>query len=451
MSLASTGAGGASASGLAGAPAGRPAAPALPIESHALPNGLRVVLQPDRRQPLVAINLWYHVGSRNEVPGRTGLAHLFEHMLFQGSQHVGTNDHFRYLQQVGGVANGSTWFDRTNYFETLPSHHLDLGLWLESDRMGYLLPALDHDKLETQRQVVLNERRQRIDNQPYGRAFERLHELLYPPGHPYSWPVIGYEPDIAGATLDEVVEFFRTHYVPANAVLTLAGDFEPRQALGRVEHYFGEVAAGTAPQAPRQRPVWPSAERREVLPDRVELARVYLGFTVPAVGDRRCDAAELLAIVLGDGRSSPLYRDLVHDRELAQEVWAAVLPMEIQSTFLLVATARPGVEPDRLEEALRGHLATASRGELAADELERARNRMVAAHLGALQSLDRRADLLSRATTFFDDPERLNRELERYLGLGAGEPAAVATDFLRPDRGVVVHVVPAVGGGRTAG
>ena len=214
------------------------------IVRHQLANGLRVVLQPDDTLPLVAVNLWYHVGSKNERPACTGLAHLFEHMLFQGSANVGVNDHFRLVQQAGGTANGSTWFDRTNYYETLPASHLDLALWLESDRMGFLLPALDQEKLENQRQVVMNERRERIDNQPYGRAFERLNELLYPANHPYHWPVIGYMDDIEGATLDGVAEFFETYYAPNNAVLTLAGDFQPHQAIERIDHFFGSIPTG---------------------------------------------------------------------------------------------------------------------------------------------------------------------------------------------------------------
>ncbi|HBL28979.1 MAG TPA: peptidase M16, partial [Acidobacteria bacterium] len=216
----------------------------LGFQRHTLDNGLRVVLHRDPRLPLVTVNVWYHVGSKNEQPGRTGFAHLFEHMLFQGSEHVGTNDHFRLVQQVGGVANGSTWYDRTNYYETLPSHHLELGLWLEADRMGYLLPALTQQNLDTQRDVVMNERRQRIENMPYGMAGERLHELLYPPGHPYRWPVIGYMDDIAAATLEEVRTFFRTYYTPNNAVLSVVGDIDPDDAIVQVERWFGEIPAG---------------------------------------------------------------------------------------------------------------------------------------------------------------------------------------------------------------
>src|SRR3954447_6242404 len=213
----------------------------LPFQYHRLANGLRVVLHRNAARPLVAVNLWYHVGSKNERPGRTGFAHLFEHMLFQGSEHVGTHDHFRLLQQVGGVANGSTWYDRTNYYETLPSHQLDLGLWLESDRMGFFLPALTQENLDTQRDVVMNERRQRIENQPYGRANETLSDLLYPPDHPYHWPVIGYMEDIAAATLEDVRTFFGTYYTPNNAVISVVGDIEPEQALERIEAWFGNI------------------------------------------------------------------------------------------------------------------------------------------------------------------------------------------------------------------
>src|SRR5436309_859691 len=237
----------------------------LDLQRHTLGNGLKVVLRRQAELPLVAVNLWYHVGSKNERPGRTGFAHLFEHMLFQGSEHVKTHEHFHYIQQVGGVANGSTWFDRTNYYETLPAHHLDLGLWLESDRMGFLLPAITAENLETQRVVVMNERRQRVDNQPYGGANERLHELLYPADHPYHWPVIGYMEDIAAATLEEVRGFFRTHYTPNNAVLTLAGDFDPDDALRKVDAWFGDIPPGP-PIPPVVAPVVaPGGEQRAVL------------------------------------------------------------------------------------------------------------------------------------------------------------------------------------------
>ena len=414
----------------------------LPIERHTLGNGLRVVLHRDDRLPLVALNLWYHVGSRNERPGRTGFAHLFEHMLFQGSQNVGTNEHFRYVQQVGGVANGSTWYDRTNYYETLPAHHLDLGLWLESDRMGFLLPAITAENLENQRFVVMNERRQRVDNQPYGRANERLHELLYPPDHPYHWPVIGYMEDIAAATLEEVRDFFRTYYVPNNAVLTLAGDFDPAAALCRVEDYFGDIPAGpaVAPVVPPLPPL--GGERRDVLPDDVRLPRTYFGFRAPAYGDRLWYAADLLAAVLAGGKSSLFYRDLVYERQIAQDIGAYVAPSEAAATFSVISSARPGVEVEELDAAIAAHFEQAALAPPAEAELERARNKVLTDFYSALQKLDDRADLLSQFTTFFDDPGLVEREAEHYWDVTGQDIMDYAAAYLAPSERVRVAVVP---------
>lgn len=419
----------------------------LIIERHSLANGLDVVLQPDDALPLVAVNLWYHVGSRNERPGGTGFAHLFEHMLFQGSQNIGTNEHFRWVQQVGGVANGSTWFDRTNYYETVPAHQLDLALWLESDRMGFLLPALSSEKLENQREVVMNERRQRVENQPYGRAFERLHEMLYPAGHPYSWPVIGYMDDIEAMTLADVQGFFTRHYRPGNAVLTLAGDFESERALASVERFFGDIPAGatTAEEIPDagdwETPV-PETGSSEIQEDDVELSRVYLAWRLPAYGTPAWYAADLLTSVLSGGKTSPLYRDLVYSRRLAKDVSAFVLPTEMEATLALVATATPGTEPADLEAALVDHLTRAAAGLLDTAEIERARNRIVTAALEGLQHLDRRADLISQFTTYFDEPERLLLEVERYISLPATALSEVAAEHIQPDRRTVLHVVP---------
>ena len=415
----------------------------LSLEAHRLANGLRVVLNPDPALPLVAVNLWYHVGSRNETRGRTGFAHLFEHMLFQGSQHVGTNDHFRLVQQVGGVANGSTWYDRTNYYETLPSSHLELGLWLESDRMGWLLPAMTSEKLETQRQVVMNERRQRVDNQPYGRAFERLNELLFPPEHPYSWPVIGTMEDIAAATLEDVESFFRTWYTPDNAVLTLAGDLDADRALELVERYFGDIPPGPRPAPPRFAPLPPAAPVRETMPDAVELARLYLAYRLPPYGTDTWYAADLLSSVLTGGRSSPMYRDLVHGRQLVQDVGAFALPTEVAGSFTVVATAKPEVDPAEVEAAVRRHLAVAASAPCDAADLERARNRLLTGHWEALQQLDQRADQISQVTTYFGDPHLLTRELERYAGLDAEALRRAAADWLSANGGVALTVVPA--------
>jgi predicted Zn-dependent peptidase len=417
------------------------APPPLAIERHRLPNGLRIVLHRDARLPLVAINLWYHTGSKNERRGKTGFAHLFEHMLFQGSEHVGTNEHFRYLQRVGGVANGSTWYDRTNYYETVPSEQLELALWLESDRMGFLLAALDQRKLDTQREVVMNERRQRVDNQPYGRPYERLFELLVPPGHPYRWPVIGTMEDIAAATLEDVRGFFRTWYTPNNAVLTLAGDFDADTAVALVERWFGELAPGPEP-ARAALPLAPlETAVAETVEDSVQLPRVYLAFRIAPFGDPEWFAAALLANLLSDGKSSPLYRDLVWERQIAQEAACYVYPTAQAGFFVAIATARPGVEAGVLAAALREHLDRAARPPRP-EEHERALNRTLVELWGDLETLDRRADQLSMYTTLFDRPELAWDEPARYAAVTAEQLAKVAAARLGPERAVALTVVP---------
>jgi zinc protease len=422
-----------------------PPPPQRHLARHQLANGLRIVLHRDATLPLVAVNLWYHVGSKNEQPGRTGFAHLFEHMLFQGSEHVGTNDHFRYLQEVGGVANGSTWYDRTNYYETLPSRHLELALWLESDRMGHLLPGLTAEKLENQRQVVMNERRQRVDNQPYGRAMERLFELLFPEGHPYRWPVIGHMADIEAATLEEVRAFFSTYYGPGNAVLSLAGDFEPDAALAAIDRWFGTLPAGPAP--PAVRAPLPPLERavRDSMTDRVQLRRLYFAFRTEPFGAPGWWTAAVTANLLTDGKSSPMVHDLVVDRQLAQDVSAYVYPTEEVGIFLLVATARPGVDTARLEAGIREHLARlAGSPEPAALDaaLERARRRTLAGIYSELQTLDHRADLLSQYATYFDAPERAFVEAEAYERVGIAEIRSFAATRLAAEHSALLIVEP---------
>ena len=414
----------------------------LPIERHRLDNGLRIVLQPDRELPLVAVNLWYHVGSKNESLGSTGFAHLFEHMLFQGSQHVDTNGHFGHLQRVGGVANGSTSRDRTNYFETLPSNHLDLGLWLESDRMGFLLPAMTPEKLENQRQVVMNERLQNVDNQPYGLAHERIWELLFPEAHPYHWPIIGYMEDIEAATLEEVHRFFENWYRPNNAVLTLAGDFEPTSALDSVERFFGPLPSGPLPERPKPALQEAPGERRAVLEDDVNLPRVYLSYLAPAYGEADWYVADLLTTVLGDGKSSPLYDRLVHQRQLAQNANSWIYETEIAGVVTVVGTASPGTEATELEAALLEQLEEIASHGPSEQDLERALNRTLTRAYGDLQSLARRADLLSQYTTYFDQPELLGREVERYREISREQLRAYAERLFHPDNRTVVTVIP---------
>lgn len=416
------------------------------LERHTLGNGLRVVLHREPRIPLVTLNLWYHVGSKNERPGQTGFAHLFEHMLFQGSAHVPTHGHFQLVQEVGGSANGSTFYDRTNYYETVPSHHLERALWLEADRMGYLLPAMTQAKLDNQREVVINERKQRVDNQPYGRAHEALFEALYgADGHPYRWPVIGYVEDLRQASLEMVHEFSTTFYVPNNAVLTLAGDFEPDQAMALVEKHFGGIPGGAPVVQPRPALPLIESERRTVLPDTVKLPRVYMAWHLPGFGNRAWYAADLLSGALGGAKSSPVYEDVVYNRRLAQDVTFYVSSTEAAAILMVVGTARPEVPIDVLEEALVEHVERAAAAPLPARHLDRARHRLLAGHYAEVQKIERRADLFSEFTTFFDAPERVATEIERYREVEAGEIQALAATYLGRERRAVVTVLPSAG------
>ncbi len=413
----------------------------MEIERFTLDNGLRVILSRDPTLPLVAVNLNYHVGSKNERPGKTGLAHLFEHMLFEGSQHVGDRKHFEYLQQIGGVANGATSRDRTYYYETVPSRYLELALWLESDRMGFLLPALTEEKLETQRQVVMNERLQRVDNQPYGRASERLFELLFGPDLPYRWPVIGWMDDIAGATLDDLRTFFSTYYRPNNAVLTLAGDFEPGFALEAVERYFGPLPAGPALSAGGTHTHPPLVPARELHHDAVQLPRVYFAYRSPPLGCRDWYAADLLTTALADGKTSPLYRQLVYHRQLAQTVSAYVYDFELPGAILFVATARAGVEAEALSQALSAEIA-AGLASLTQQDVDRARERLQMAAASRFQALDQRADSLSHHTLFFDRPELALAIESAYSGFELAELVERGRAWLAPESRVEVTVEP---------
>jgi zinc protease len=419
-----------------------PAVQGFRLIRHQLDNGLRIVLQPDPRVPLTALNLWYHVGSKNEKPGQSGFAHLFEHLLFTGSKHVASADHFRLIQQVGGVANGSTYYDRTNYYETVPAHELDRALWLESDRMGFFLEGIDQKKLDMQREVVINERRQRVDNQPYGRAYEIMYELLFPLGHPYRTPVIGSIADLEAASLDMVRSFFADFYVPNNTVLTVAGDFDPDDVLARVDRFFGEIPAGPAPAQPRPAPVRLEAPQRALVHDRVKLARIYLSYHLPAYGETDWYAADLLATAATSGKSSPFYQELVYHERLAQDVSAYVTGTECAAVMHWVATVSPGVEVERLEQALGAAITRLAATPLPSEQIERACNRLQLSYYAELQTLERRADLISERTTFFDDPGLAFTEVERYRALAADDLMAGAGRYLQPDQQAAVVIVP---------
>ncbi len=414
----------------------------LQIEEYRLNNGLRVVLNEDHSAPLVAINLWYHVGSKNERPGRTGFAHLFEHMLFSGSKHVGNNEHFRYVQSVGGVLNGTTFFDRTNYFETLPSNYLALGLWLESDRMGFFLPALTQEKLDIQREVVKEERRQRYDNVPYGTAFERLLGLAYDADYSYHWPTIGSMEDLQAASLDDVRDFFTTWYRPDNCTLTIIGDFAPDEARRLVEQYFGELAPGRSfPPFTLER-LPDGHEKRETFASPVQLPRVYRLYHLPKMGERDWICADLLTTILATDKASRLDRALVHEKQIAQDVATYVLPTEATGMMLLQATAREGVAIDTIESAIDEEIARLSIDGITEDELTRARNRAEIEFAHQLETFDARADLIGMMSTYFDDPMRIHRWLEPYHQATVDDIAHVARKYMIPENRVTSRFVP---------
>ncbi len=418
----------------------------VPIVTFRLANGLAVTLSEDHTAPIVAINLWYHVGSANERPGRTGFAHLFEHMLFQGSAHVGANEHFEIVQRAGGTLNGSTWLDRTNYFETVPSNQLATALWLEADRMGQLLPAMTQQKLDTQRDVVKNERRWSVDNQPYGTWWERLPALAFPSDHPFHHSLIGSMEDLTDASLEDIAQFFATYYTPDNAVLSIAGDFEPAEARALVEQFFGPIPRGVGkpPLPPMELPAHFGSWERLVVPDAVMLPRLFLAFRAPVFGSDAHFVATVLAAILGTGKGSRFQRALVREREVASEATAFTFDLAKGADLLIAdVTARPGISAETLEtEVVREIDSVRSEGVTEA-EVQRAVALLETALVSSLQSAGDRADKLSMFATYFGDPSLVNEQTERYQRVTAAQVSALARELLADDNRASLVYVPA--------
>jgi zinc protease len=417
----------------------------IPFTHRTLDNGLDVLVHQDRNCPIVAVNIWYHVGSKDEVPGRTGFAHLFEHLMFEGSEHY-DHGYFQPLQNAGASINGSTNGDRTNYWEVVPRNALELALWMESDRMGYLLPALTDAKFNNQRAVVLNERRQNYENRPYGLAGMALLAELYPPDHPYHWLTIGAAEDLRAAHADDVRAFFKTYYHPRNASLALAGDIDVDDALKLAERYFGELAPGVKP-AP-VRPAAPPPRTREtrlVLEDRVELPRLYLAWHSPKLFGADDAEMDLVADVLAGGKTSRLYRALVYEQRVATEVACSQNSREIAGYFQVVATAAPGRTLAELESAI-----TAEIGRVCADgptpgEIERGVAQAEAHFISRLQTVGGfggKSDQLNAYNVFLSDPGFFDRDLARYRGADAGGLTRAAGARLAPEARVTLSVVP---------
>ena len=394
----------------------------IPIETFHLDNGLLVTLSEDHTAPIVAVNLWYHVGSANEREGRTGFAHLFEHMLFQGSAHVGSNEHFELIQRAGGTLNGSTWLERTNYFETVPSNELALALWLEADRMGELLPAMTQEKLDTQRDVVKNERRWSVDNQPYGTMLEKLQELVFPAWHPFHHSLIGSMEDLSAASLDDVTQFFSTYYTPDNAVLSIAGDFDAAEAKALVSEYFGPIQRGNGkPPLPAMGlpPVF-GKRLREVVPDNVNLSRLFLAFRAPVFGTDEYYASSVCAALLGMRKGSRLHKSLVRERQIAAEASAFNFGLAKGTDLLVVdVTARPETETPQLEEAVEQEIDLLLNEGVTSTEVNRALALIETDLVASLQSAGERADGLSMFATYFREPELINEQTSRYRAVTA--------------------------------
>ena len=421
----------------------------IPVETYLLPNGLHVVLSPDHATPVVAVNLWYHVGSANERVGRTGFAHLFEHMLFQGSAQVAANEHFELVQRAGGTLNGSTWLDRTNYYETLPSHQLELALWLEADRMARLLPAMTQEKLDTQRDVVKNERRWSVDNQPYGTWWEKLPALCFPPAHPFHHSLIGSMEDLSAASLEDVAEFFRTYYTPDNAVLTICGDFDGTAVRAMVARHFGDIPRGAGRPPLPDMSVPPTFGRwmREVVEDAVVAPRLLLAFRIPPAGDESWYPASLLGAVLGNGDGSRLPRALVRERQIASDAGAFTFDLAKGADLLVCdVTGRPGVAPADLESAVVSEVDRLLRDGVTDEERDRALALLETAWVSGLQSVGARADKLSQFATYKGDAAQVNDEPARHAAVTSAAMSAFARDRMGPDNRASLLYVPKAGG-----
>ncbi len=414
----------------------------IPFEKHVLENGLEVVIHEDHSDPVVAVYVYYHVGSAREERGRSGFAHLFEHMMFQGSQNVGDEQHFKLVQEAGGTLNGTTNLDRTNYFETLPSNQLELALWLEADRMGFLLPSVTQAKLDNQREVVKNERRQTYEDRPYGREYGALAETLYPPDHPYSWITIGSHEDLSAASLEDVHAFFRRWYGPNNATLAIGGDVDPAKTLALVRKYFGSIPRGPDVAKPAPRPAVLEGDVRVAIEDNVELPQVTFAWhSVPSFSEEE-PALEMLSRILSANKASVLNRALTIDRELASSVSCSQNGAELAGTFEITLRAKPGVTLDELENECRELLSKLLENGVDAEQLQRAKNRFEADAVRALETTSARTSRLAHYNTFLGTPDYAAENLRVHLAVTPADVRRVLERYLVARPAAIVSTVP---------
>ena len=417
--------------------------PRVAVETFTLDNGLQVIVSRRPELPVVAVNTWYHVGPANEAAGRTGFAHLFEHMMFQASKHVPEDSFFRLLESAGASdINGSTSFDFTNYYQTLPANQVELALWLESDRMGYLLDVVDEKSFANQQDIVRNERRQRTENAPYGMAEEAVFQMLFPKGHPYHGVVIGSHEDIQAAKLADVKQFFKEYYGPNNATVSIVGDINPKEAVQLAQKYFGSIKRGPAVKKMDVPAARITSEQRRVVPSRIELPKVYMAWITPPFFKPGDAEADVTATILGGGRSSRLYKKLVYERQIAQNVTAYQYSLSLGSTFQIEATARPGHTVEELEKAIDEEIAALAARPPDVSEVTRARNQFETSTVSSLESISGLANRLNVYNHYVGSPDYVQADFARYSGITPASVQTFVRDQLKPSARVVVHAVP---------
>ncbi len=418
----------------------------IPYTQFTLANGLRVILHEDHTVPMATVNMWYHVGSARELPKRTGFAHLFEHLMFMGSGHVKPGEFDEWLEAAGGDNNGSTENDRTNYWINVPSNSIELALFLESDRMGYLLDTMTPKSVDAQRDVVKNERRQSVENRPYGTADVVLGEMLYPEGHPYHWPVIGYMDDLSAASYEDVVAFFKKYYAPSNASLVVAGDLDLVKTRALVEKWFSDVKPAAPPDPITIPGVMLTGVQKKTITDRVQLPRLYLAWLTPRHFEPGDAALDIVSDVLAGGKNSRLYKRLVYDMQIAQDVSASQQSQALSSSFQITATARPGHTIAELQKVIDEEILKLQNEPPSAHELERSVNTIEASFYNRMERVGGfggTADQLNGYYTVTGDPDFFNEDLARYRALSASDIRAAAQQFLPLGRRVELIVEPA--------
>ena len=414
----------------------------VPFKQFQLANGLNVILHQDKSVPIATLNIWYHVGSANEKPGRTGFAHLFEHIMFEGSKHVKEGEFDTFLESAGASNNGSTTNDRTNYYIDLPSNALELAFFLDSDRMGFLLDTMTPQRVDGQRDVVKNERRQSYENRPYGMASLEIDKMLWPDKHPYNWPVIGYMEDLTAATHADVVEFFKKYYAPNNASLVIAGDIDYDRTRELVEKWFNEIPAGAPVERATAPPATLSTVKRATLTDRVALPRVYLSWITPKLYAPGDAALDVLSSVLAGGKNSRLYKRLVYDTQIAQDVYAVQQSAALGSAFMILSTARPGHSAAELQKAIDEEMERLRKEPPSAREVQRAINQIEASFYRRIERVSAKADQMNAYHFAGWSPDSFSRDLARYTSLKPADVQAALVEWLPHNRRVELVVEP---------